>query len=561
MNENNRNILLAIVLSIGIIVGWQYFYERPRLAKVVIAQKEYNNKIEAIKRERIMTEATIVPRDEALLAAKRVTIVGDALSGSISLIGARFDDIRLNSYKKNLGDNEAVTLLSPSNSSDAYFAEIGWHSNMYGMIMPDANTIWVADQSELKPGSEVNLIWVNDDKVKFTINIALDEAYMFTIKQSVFNASGKPIALSPYGLINRTYSSSEKAAQILHQGPIGCSNGVLKDVTFENLKEKMTETLDSSKIDWLGITDKYWLTAFVPDQTLDYKGVFSYALRNQIDRYQVSFVATQKDLAPGEEFSLTHHLFTGSKNVDLLDKYEKQYNIRLFDRAIDFGIFYIITKPVFNALNFFYKYCGNFGVSILIVTVIIKLLMFGVASKSYRSMKRMKDLQPEIERIKSLYADDKVKFNQEVMALYKKEKVNPVSGCLPLLIQIPVFFSLYKVLYVTIEMRHAPFFGWIHDLSAPDPTTIFNLFGLVPFTPPGFLIIGIWPILMAGTMYLQQRMSPAPADATQAQVMKFMPLMFLFMFSSFPAGLLIYWTWNNILSIIQQYYITRQASK
>lgn len=560
MNENNRNLILAIVLSIGIMVGWQYFYERPRLEKVVIAQKEYNKKMAEIKQE-CASSAETMPREEALLVAKRVTIESSELSGSISLIGARFDDISLNAYRKDLDNDEAVTLLSPANSPDAYFAEIGWHSNISGMNLPDANTIWTADKKDLKPGSDVNLSWVNADKVKFVINITLDNDYMFTIKQSVYNASGKPITLSPYGLINRSYSSSEKAAQILHQGPIGSSNGVLKDVTFEALKEKTTESLDAGQIDWLGITDKYWLSAFVPDKTLEYKGVFSHAVINKTDRYQVSFVAMQKDLAPGEELSLTHHLFTGAKNVSLLDRYEEQYNIRLFDRAIDFGMFYIITKPVFNALNFFYKYCGNFGVSILIVTVIIKILMFGVASKSFRSMKRMKDLQPEIDRIKNLYSDDKAKFNQEIMALYKREKVNPVSGCLPLLIQIPVFFSLYKVLYVTIEMRHAPFFGWIHDLSAPDPTTIFNLFGLLPFTPPGFLVIGVWPILMAGTMYLQQRMSPAPADATQAQVMKFMPLMFLFMFSSFPAGLLIYWTWNNILSIIQQYYITRQASK
>jgi YidC/Oxa1 family membrane protein insertase len=560
MTENNRNVLLAILLSIGIITGWQYFYERPRLNTAVAAKKEYDKKIEQIKTERT-AEITNLPRDEALSEAQRITISSQAISGSISLVGARFDDIKLNEYKKDLESGENEILLSPSNTNDAYFAEIGWHSNRTGVILPDAHTLWKADKAELSPGHDVNLTWLSPDKIKFIIHISLDHDYMFTIKQSVINNSGQTISLNPYGLINRAYSPKEKAAQILHQGPIGSIGGTLKDTTFEDVKEKTTENFALSEVDWIGITDKYWLTAFVPDQAYEYKSSFSHATRNKIDRYQVSFVSSQSDLAPNTELSVTHHLFTGAKKVDLLDKYEAQYNIHLFDRAIDFGIFYIITKPVFNALNFFYNYFGNFGISILIVTVIIKLLMFGVASKSYRSMKRMKDLQPEIERMKTSYADDKIKFNQAVMELYKREKVNPVSGCLPLLIQIPVFFSLYKVLYVTIEMRHAPFFGWIHDLSAPDPTTLFNLFGLLPFTPPGFLMIGIWPLLMAGTMYLQQRMSPAPADPTQAQVMKFMPLMFLFMFSTFPSGLLIYWTWNNILSIVQQYYITRKESK
>ena len=363
--------------------------------------------------------------------------------------------------------------------------------------------------------------------------------------------------MQSYGLINRKYIAVEKAVNILHQGPIGCIDKNLKEYSYDDIKDKKSEKFAASKVDWIGITDKYWLSSLIPDKSSNYSSNFNYALKQGTERYQVDFISPVQIIKPGENFSIKSRIFAGVKKVDLLDKYEKQYDIKLFDRAIDFGWFYIITKPVFYAMNFFYGYVGNFGVSILIVTVIIKLLMFTLANKSYRSMKKMKNLQPEIDRIKNLYSDDKARLNQEIMALYKKEKVNPVAGCLPILVQIPVFFSIYKVLYVTIEMRQAPFYGWIKDLSAPDPTTIFNLFGLLPFLPPSFLMIGAWPILMAITMFLQQKMSPEPADPMQAQVMKFMPLIFLFMFSSFPVGLLIYWSWNNILSIIQQYYINK----
>jgi YidC/Oxa1 family membrane protein insertase len=343
---------------------------------------------------------------------------------------------------------------------------------------------------------------------------------------------------------------------ILHQGMIGAIKGELQEYTYDKIKDEKKHSFNG-EVNWLGITDKYWLAAFVPDQLESYIANYNFAIKQGKDKYQSDFITNEKLIEGGGSFELTHQLFAGPKKVDLLDKYEEKYNIKLFDRAIDFGWFYILTKPIFNAMNYFYSYVGNFGISIMIVTILIKLAMFTLANKSYRSMKKMKKLQPEMERLKQLYADDKARLNQEVMLLYKKEKINPVSGCLPLLVQIPVFFSIYKVLYVTIEMRHAPFFGWIQDLSAPDPTTIFNLFGLLPFTPPSFLMLGVWPLFMALTMFLQQRMSPQPTDPVQAQVMKFMPLMFLFMFSGFPAGLLIYWSWNNILSIVQQFYINK----
>lgn len=555
MNNNIVNLIAAIVLSLGIIFGWQYFIVKPEQQKQqqIALQKAKDLK----KKESTQLEATPVIVEKAT-QAPRIKIDSNALSGSISLKGLRFDDLILKKYKQDLSENSPeVVLFSPSDTKDAYFAEIGWVSNLSNVKLPNNETIWNSDSEILTPEKPVNLFWVNEDGIKFLIAITVDENYLFTIEQTIVNNSNQELPVQSYGLINRKYTAVEKAVNILHQGPIGCIDENLKEYSYDDIKDKKSEKFTVSKIDWIGITDKYWLTSLIPDKSSNYSSNFNYAVKQEVERYQVDFISPVQIVKPGENFSIKGRLFAGAKKVDLLDKYEKQYNIKLFDRAIDFGWFYIITKPVFYAMNFFYKYVGNFGISILIVTVIIKLLMFTLANKSYRSMKRMKNLQPEINRIKNLYGDDKARLNQEIMALYKKEKVNPVAGCLPILVQIPVFFSIYKVLYVTIEMRQAPFYGWIKDLSAPDPTSIFNLFGLLPFSPPSFLMIGAWPILMAITMFLQQKMSPEPADPVQAQVMKFMPLVFLVMFSSFPAGLLIYWSWNNILSIIQQYYINK----
>lgn len=556
MNNNIVNLVAAIVLSLGIIFGWQYFIVKPQQQKQqqqIALQKAKDLK----KKESAQLEATPVIVQEAS-QAPRIKIDSNALSGSISLKGLRFDDLILKKYKQDLSENSPeVVLFSPSDTKDAYFAEIGWVSNLSNVKLPNNETIWNSDSEVLTPEKPVNLFWVNEDGVKFLIAITVDENYLFTIEQTIVNNSNQELPVQSYGLINRKYTAVEKAVNILHQGPIGCIDENLKEYSYDDIKDKKIEKFSASKVDWIGITDKYWLTSLIPDKSSNYSSNFNYAVKQEVERYQVDFISPVQIVKPGENFSIKGRLFAGAKKVDLLDKYEKQYDIKLFDRAIDFGWFYIITKPVFYAMNFFYKYVGNFGISILIVTVIIKLLMFTLANKSYRSMKRMKNLQPEINRIKNLYGDDKARLNQEIMALYKKEKVNPVAGCLPILVQIPVFFSIYKVLYVTIEMRQAPFYGWIKDLSAPDPTSIFNLFGLLHFSLPSFLMIGAWPILMAITMFLQQRMSPEPADPVQAQVMKFMPLVFLVMFSSFPAGLLIYWSWNNILSIIQQYYINK----
>ena len=561
MGGNNTNLVMAIVLSVGIIFGWQYFIEKPRLAAMVQDQKNYSTQIKDVKSQSaIATKNNIVPRDEALQNAGRIKISTPHLTGSISLKGLRFDDLTLTDYKQDLDPQSAkVNLFSPSNTQHAYFATIGWHGDSAGTQLPDNNTIWKANKTTLDVDDKVIFSWKNSDNVEFIVTVSVDNNFMFSIEQTTVNGSSKPIAFQPYGIINRAYESLESSNTILHEGPIAAVNETLEDMTYEKIKDKKTTTFAASQLNWIGITDKYWLTSFIPDRHYKYDANFTYAIQNGQDRYQVDFVGEKHILDAAKSIEFSTLLFAGAKKVDTLDLYAKKYDITLFDRAIDFGIFYILTKPLFHVMNFFHAYCGNFGVSILIVTVLIKLAMFGIANKSYRSMKKMKELQPQIERIKGMYGDDKTKFNQEIMELYKREKVNPVSGCLPLLIQIPVFFSIYKVLYVTIEMRQAPFFGWIHDLSAPDPTTIFNLFGLIAWNPPGFLMLGAWPLLMAATMYLQQKMSPEPADPVQATMMKLMPVMFLFMFSRFPAGLLIYWAWNNILSIIQQYYINKMA--
>lgn len=556
MNHNIVNLVAAIVLSLGIIFGWQYFYDKPRLQKLEQQNKIYNKQVQELKKKN--TQVAPPKEAESPISTKRIRIDSELLSGSIALKGLRFDDLILLKYKQDLSpDSKPVVLFAHSQSEEAYFAEIGWFNKDNSIILPDSETIWQADNDQLTPTNPVNLSWINKNGVKFLVTISMDSNYLFTIDQTTVNDSKEPISVQYYGLINRKYIGKEKSVNILHQGPIGVIDGRLKEHSFDDLKDKKTEKFPQTVVDWVGITDKYWLSSLIPDKASIYSSNFNYAMKNGVEKYQVDFISSTQTIEVGQKLTISQRLFAGAKKVDLLDKYEKQYNIKLFDRAIDFGWFYIITKPVFNAMNFFYHYVGNFGISILIVTVIIKLLMFTLANKSYRSMKRMKNIQPEVERIRALYADDKMRLNQEVMALYKREKVNPLAGCLPIIVQIPVFFSIYKVLYVTIEMRQAPFFGWIKDLSAPDPTSIFNLFGLLPFACPSFLMIGVWPIFMALTMFLQQRMSPEPADPIQAQVMKFMPLVFLVMFSSFPAGLLIYWSWNNILSIIQQYYINK----
>ncbi|HLD77361.1 MAG TPA: membrane protein insertase YidC, partial [Rickettsiales bacterium] len=405
------------------------------------------------------------------------------------------------------------------------------------------------------------LSWTNKQNIKFFIEISVDENYMFAIKQKVENLSNRDITVAPYGRINRFLNIREKANYILHEGFLGVFGGILQEISYDDAAEDGDKNFAGAGGSWFGITDKYWLTAIIADENLEYKTNFSYKkdLRNNI--FAADFLGQEFKIEKKSTISFNHHFFAGAKKVKLLDQYSKDFNIKLFDRAIDFGWFYFITKPFFFAIDFLNKFLGNFGLAILTMTVLVKIALFPTANKSYAAMARMKKLQPKMNEIREKFKEDKLAMNREIMAMYKREKINPASGCLPILIQIPIFFSLYKVIFVTLDMRHAPFYGWIKDLSAPDPTSIFNLFGLLPFEVGGILAIGIWPILMGLSMYFQQKLSPPIADPTQAKVLKFMPYILTFVLASFPAGLVIYWTWNNILSIAQQYYITNVVYK
>ncbi|MGH6885010.1 MAG: membrane protein insertase YidC, partial [Geminicoccales bacterium] len=438
-----------------------------------------------------------------------------------------------------------------------YFAEFGWVASDDATAVPARETVWQADREELRPDQPVTLAWDNGQGLRFTRTFALDEAYMFTVTQGVENTGDEPVTLYPYGLISRWGTPPTLGFFILHEGPIGVLGGTLEEIDYDDLQEDGRIEL-ASQGGWLGFTDKYWLTALIPDQETQLSGSFRHNLVDTQDRYQADYLRPAITVAPGESVEVVDRLFAGAKEVGLLDAYRSEYAIPLFDRAVDFGWFYFLTKPIFHILHFFYQLLGNYGLAILLLTLLVKLLFYPLANKSYRAMSTMKKLQPKMMELRETYADDKMAMNQALMKLYKDEKVNPMSGCLPIVVQIPVFFALYKVLFVSIEMRHAPFFGWIRDLSAPDPTSIFNLFGLIPFDPPTFLMIGIWPLLMGATMLLQTKLNPQPADPMQAKIMMFLPVMFIFLFATFPAGLVIYWTWNNVLSIGQQWTIMKR---
>lgn len=560
--HNTKNLVFAIISSIFILFLWQYFYVTPRLEQTKkqqeLALKAANEHKQVIA---LQANVTTVSREDALSGGGRIKIDAPRVHGSIALKGARFDDLTLAKYKiAATADSPEVILLSPANTKDLYFAEFGWISSDKSTLVPDANTVWHSDTDVLSESKPATLSWDNNHGARFYITIAVDKNFMFTVTNKVENYGKEAISLLPYGILNRTADTTQQSFAILHEGALGVFDGVLSETRWEAIKKNQKQDVQASS-GWLGFTDKYWLTAIIPDAGGDFESHFTYFSRDSKDRFQADYMGQKQDIAPGASMSSTNRLFAGAKEVGLLDTYAKSLNIPLFDRAVDFGNLYFITKPLFKLLTLFHTLVGNFGIAILLLTVAVKLVMFPLANKSYISMNQLKKLQPQVQELQIRNKDDKLKANKAVMELYKTERVNPMSGCLPMLLQIPVFFALYKVLFVTIEMRHAPFFGWIKDLSAPDHTTIFNLFGLIPWDPPTLLHVGAWPVIMAITMYLQQLMNPAPSDPIQAKVMKFLPVMFLFMFSSFPAGLVIYWAWNNSLSILQQWFLIKKVKK
>lgn len=568
--QDQRNLLLAIVLSVAILFGFQMLFvppppEAPTSTEPVAGAEESPLLPGAPTPSRPgleVTDGDATPVDEAIIVPRVPIETGEVgkLTGSIAVTGARIDDLVLTEYREGVPqDSPQITLLSRQGSPHPYFVEFGWIASDRDLAgpMPGPKTPWQTAGTVLAPDRPLVLTWDNGAGLTFERTISLDQDYMFTISQSVRNTGTQPIELSPYGLISRTDEPDTLGFYILHEGPIGAFNGELKEFDYDEVREDGTIT-ETSTGGWIGITDKYWLAALIPDQASVTESRFVHSKPNGRDKFQVDYLASGLTVPAGGQVEVTNRLFAGAKEVPLIDGYQEQFDIAVFDRAIDFGYFYFLTKPLFYVLHEFNGWFGNFGLAILGLTVIIKLIFFPLANKSYVAMSKLKKLQPEMMKLREAYGDDKQKMNQEVMALYKREKANPLAGCLPILIQIPVFFALYKVLFVSIEMRHAPFYGWVTDLSARDPTSLFNLFGLIPFTPPEFLMIGVWPLLMGFTMFLQQKLNPAPPDPIQARVMMMLPVIFIFLFATFPAGLVIYWTWNNVLSIAQQWVIMRR---
>ncbi len=561
-----RNLLIAIVLSVAILIAFQFAYERffppapptgrpPAGAHAPAAVSPAAPRAPGLP---AAPSVTAKPETRAAVPANAPHIAIDtpALHGAIALEGARFDKLTLARYHVSASaKSPEVVLLHPGGTAHAYLAEFGWTASRPGIKLPGPDTPWQpVTRGPLTPTHPVTLSWDNGEGLVFSQTIGVDKNYMFSVHESVRNAGKTPVTLTPYGLISRAGTPPVSPSWILHEGPIGYLGGSLRDsLQYTALAPGKPDTFTSTG-GWLGFTDKYWLTSLIPPQNEKIEASFTKTVTEGVNHYQADFLGSPVTIAPGTTGTASSRFFAGAKEVDLLDAYTTS-GIPRFDRAIDFGWFYFLTKPIFLILGLFKHALGNFGLAILLFTLMVKLLFFPLANKSYKAMSRMKLLQPEIQKLRERFPDDKARQQQEMMALYKRVGANPLAGCLPIVIQIPVFYSLYKVLYVTIEMRHAPFFGWIHDLSAPDPTSFFNLFGLLPFAPPPFLLIGAWPIIMGVTMFLQQKLNPQPVDPVQARMFMVLPFVFTWMLAAFPAGLVIYWAWNNTLSIAQQWAI------
>jgi YidC/Oxa1 family membrane protein insertase len=571
--DQQRNLIVAVVLSIAILIGFEYFIGpkfKPPAHPNPTTQTMTNEAGPAAKRTGAVPSSIAAPtaatRGAALGQSPRLKISTPRLVGSIDLRGARLDDLTLTNYRETTApESPLVQLLSPDGTADPYFAEFGWVAAPdAGVKTPDASTVWTTGDKSLAVEHPATLTWDNGQGLRFVRKIAVDANYMFTVTQTVENHGTKPVTLYPYGLISRGGKTPVQSNRLLHVGPVGVMDGTLHELSYAELSSEKPVQFKTNG-GWFGLTDEYWLTSLVPDQAEQVESRFTKVTRPQGDLYQVDYTGAAHAVAPGAAVSTSDRIFAGAKEVHLLDDYETDLHIPRFDRAIDFGWFYWLTKPIFLILDFFYHVLGNFGLAILLFTLCVKIVFFPLANKSYRSMSKMKLLQPEMQKLKERMGDDKARLNQEMMALYKRSGANPAAGCLPMVIQIPVFFSLYKVLSVTIEMRQAPFYGWIHDLSVPDPTSVLNLFGLLPWAAPehlpliGFLSIGAWPIIMGITMYLQQRLNPTSPDPMQAKMFMALPVVFTFMLAHFPAGLVIYWAWNNTLSGLQQWLILRQV--
>ncbi len=582
MSSEQKNLFLAIGLSMIVLFGWNYFYGAPTVEKQRQAQQATQTTAPAAP----APAANVNPgapaatadaaqatrtRADALPLSPRITIDTPALAGSIALKGGLIDDVSLKNFRDTIDPNSPmIELFAPVGSSHAYYAETGFRAAAgSALTLPDANTLWKANGTKLTTTTPVELTWDNGKGLTFKRTISIDDRYMFSVKETVENKSGAAVTLQAFASITRIGKPKTDGYAVLHEGLLGIvGDSRIIELTYDAIeKEPQSMRLAEGTAGWMGFTDKYWATAIVPAQDAKFGGRFSATgAANQPRLYQTFILEDARTVEAGAASEVTTtRIFAGAKEVRTIDGYQTSLGIKNFDLMIDWGWFYFITKPLFKLIDLIYHFVGNFGVAILVVTVIVKAVFFPLANRSYLSMAKMKAVQPEMTLLRERYKDDKQKQQLELMELYKREKINPVAGCLPVLVQIPVFFGLYKVIFITLEMRHAPFFGWIKDLSAPDPTTVFNLFGLLPFDPTSlpmvghFLAIGIWPLLMGISMFVQMKMNPEPTDPVQKQMFTWMPIIFTFMLGTFPAGLVIYWTWNNLLSVTQQYFIMKRA--
>ncbi|MEQ9175016.1 MAG: membrane protein insertase YidC [Alphaproteobacteria bacterium] len=569
---DQKNLLVAIVLSVAIIVLWQVLFpgsltgggdtqqsSDPVATAGGTAPLDPGGVIPGLAGPSV---ADVADRASVLAADPRIAIATPALSGTLRLTGARIDDLTLLRYGQTTEpDSDRIVLLSPEGTAAPYFAQTGFLAAEANVALPDATSLWQADADVLTQDRPITLTWDNGQGLRFERVIAVDSNYMFTVSDRVTNQSGDAVTLFPFSLVRRIGTPDTLGFFILHEGPIGVLNENLEQLDYDDLRDDRT-IAERTTGGWIGITDQYWMAALVPDQNAPVEARFAYEDQTGRDVYQTDVRGEAMALAPGDSATTTSRIFAGAKVLRLLDAYQADLGIDRFELAVDFGLFFFLTKPIFLALRWISEHLGNFGFAILVLTVGIKLAFFPLASRSYRSMAKMKELAPELKVLRDQYKDDRARQQQEMMALYKKHGANPVSGCLPILLQIPVFFALYKVLFVTIEMRHEPFIGWINDLSVADPTNIFTLFGLLPdWVPFDFMHLGLWPLIMGVSMYLQQKLNPQPPDPMQARIMMMLPIVFTFVLARFPAGLVIYWAWNNILSIAQQWAINRRVAR
>ena len=552
---DTKNIVAAISLSAAVIVLYSLFFAPPPITKENMAEGnkvEQNSDTPSLDQKENVAE---ISREEALNQSERINFENESIVGSISLKGGVIDDLTFKQYNVSLDSQEKVTLLSPRNSKDGYLIESGFITSDKNVEIPNSNSIWkVSGNNKLTDQSPIKISWTNDQGITFEKEIALDDKYLFSIKQSVINPTDKKYDFYTYGQIIRNEMPDISNFYILHEGLVATLDDELIEEDYDDIQEKKFSR--TAQKGWLGIGDKYWVTSLIPPREKEFKTTFDYK-----DKFRANFVSTEPlELNENSLIEETLQIIVAAKRVDVIDGYADSLNIDKFDLTIDWGFLYFITKPLFFGIDYFFKLLGNYGLAIIAITICIRLAFFPLANFSFRSMAKMKALQPEMARLKELHKDDKMKLQQAMMALYKKEKVNPMSGCLPILVQIPVFFALYKVLFVTIEMRQMPFYGWIQDLSERDPTSLFNLFGLLPYDVPSFLVIGAWPVAMGVSMWVQQKLNPAPTDPMQAKIFMFFPLFLTIILAPFPAGLVIYWTVNNILTMAQQVFIMKRTT-